>query len=93
MRNRVDRTPLICLAIVAVATLHATAGVLRPDIINGYQPRKQRVEKVTVEPLSGWWDVACWLFPNAPMCPQPVDDPPKILVPEPPPCDIYGPCQ
>ena len=32
MRNRVDRTPWICAAIVAVATIHATAGVKSEQI-------------------------------------------------------------
>ena len=80
MPHRVDRTPWICAAIVAVATIHATAGVLRPDIINGYQPRKQRVEKVTVEPMGSGWDVACWLMPWLWSCGTPPD--PKSLQPD-----------
>ena len=93
MRHRVDRTPWICAAIVAVATIHATAGVLRPDIINGYQPRKHKLEKVTVEPLSEF--IECWFFPWLSWCQRPLD--PKSLHPDTP---IYGcsdtdtgPCQ
>ena len=75
MRTRNRTLEYFCVLMVAIGTAMAA-----PTALSDAPPRA----------LFDWWDVSCWLLPEARWCPKPIKDP-QIVPPSDP--DVYGPVQ
>jgi len=107
MRKRTDRTvEWFCVLMVAIGTGMASPKMFSDNTEicaryfytddGGLLCRQGGRPQATT--YLDWWDVSCSIFPWGSWCPPKVKDPklppePKTLTPDPPPCDIMGPCQ
>ena len=86
MKNRF-RSQFAILSVNAILATSAAAAASVP-LLFGRPIQAPMSYTPTVQ--YSWWDVVCkfnvwdWSF-----CPKPI----KEVIPDPPPCDVYGPCQ